>query len=287
MLRQSAHVVMGLDGGGFAEAGLNDIRVNGSLNKIVNFADLLGFFLEDADKLFADDVALLLRVGDAGQLIIESLAGIHADKVQLIGAFRSENGGYLVCLVLPEQAVIHEYTGQLVTDGLGHEHARHRGIHAAGEGKKGSSTAHFLPDLLDGLFCEIGHLPCLAASADLVHEVGQDLLSLFGVKNLRVALHAVNLPLRILKSRDGADLGLCRHMEALRALCHIVRMAHPHGGVLLYIVKQKGRNACQLHLGLAVLADRCCGHLSAQQMGDELLSVADAEHRNAKVKNLL
>ena len=44
-------------------------------------SSLLGFFLKYADKLRADDLALLLRVGNAGQLVQEAVHRVHINEV--------------------------------------------------------------------------------------------------------------------------------------------------------------------------------------------------------------
>jgi hypothetical protein len=71
--------------------------------------------LEDIDEQAADDLALLLGVGHAGQLAQEQLAGIHADHlgVQLAG----EHVHHHVAFVQAQQAVVDEHAGQLVADG--------------------------------------------------------------------------------------------------------------------------------------------------------------------------
>ena len=46
----------------------DDVRVNGPLSQEINPLQLSGFFLEYADELAADDLALLFRVGNALQL---------------------------------------------------------------------------------------------------------------------------------------------------------------------------------------------------------------------------
>ncbi len=66
---QTADVVVALDDGASPpSAGLDDVGVDGALGQKVDAADLLGLFLKDADELLADDLALLLRLGDARQL---------------------------------------------------------------------------------------------------------------------------------------------------------------------------------------------------------------------------
>src|SRR5256885_327755 len=59
---------------------LDDVRVEGPLNEEAHLAgrarlleDLTGSLLEDPDELTADDLALLLRVGDAGESVHEAV----------------------------------------------------------------------------------------------------------------------------------------------------------------------------------------------------------------------
>ncbi len=66
---QAADVVVALDDGGLAaQTALDHVGVDGALCEEIDLADLLGLFLEDADELLADDLALALRLGDTGQL---------------------------------------------------------------------------------------------------------------------------------------------------------------------------------------------------------------------------
>ena len=112
--------MVGLDHCGFtAQSALYHIGIDGSLYQEVHGTDLLRFFLEHTDELFADDLSLMLRLGYTCQLAVETLLRIHTDKVQVIITVGTEDYFYLVALVLTEQAVIYEDTGQLLADCLG------------------------------------------------------------------------------------------------------------------------------------------------------------------------
>ena len=52
---------------------------------------------------------------------------------------------HLLRLVLPEHAVVHEDAGELLADGLVHEHGGNRGIHAAGKAADRLLVSHGLP----------------------------------------------------------------------------------------------------------------------------------------------
>ena len=81
MLRKPAHIVVGLNHSRLAQAGLNHIRVNGSLDQIIHGANLLCLFFEYTDEFLTYDFTLCLRLFHALQPCIEPLLGIHTDKV--------------------------------------------------------------------------------------------------------------------------------------------------------------------------------------------------------------
>ena len=60
--------MVALDDRGVAEAGFDDVGVDRALSEKVDRADLLRLFLEHADELFADNLALALGIGDASEL---------------------------------------------------------------------------------------------------------------------------------------------------------------------------------------------------------------------------
>ena len=65
MIGQSANVMMRLDHSRFSESALNDIGIDCPLHEEIHRTDLARSLLKDADKLLADDLALLfwLRYG--------------------------------------------------------------------------------------------------------------------------------------------------------------------------------------------------------------------------------
>ena len=117
-IRQSPHIMMALDGRGVAKSAFDDIRVYSALHKIVYRADFLGHILEHTNEFLTDELALAFRLCHAFQFLVEPFLGVHADEVQLIRAIRAEHGLDLIPLILAQQAVVHEYAGQLLADGL-------------------------------------------------------------------------------------------------------------------------------------------------------------------------
>ena len=68
MIGQTAHIVVAFYKGGVAYARLNAIGVNSALSEIVNRAYFFTLVLKYAYKLLADDLALCLGFGNAGEL---------------------------------------------------------------------------------------------------------------------------------------------------------------------------------------------------------------------------
>ena len=83
IVRQTAHVVVTLDDGGVAGAGLDHVGIDGALDQIVHLADLLGLRLKDPDELLTDDLPLALRLRDPGQLAQEQVLGVGPDEVDV------------------------------------------------------------------------------------------------------------------------------------------------------------------------------------------------------------
>ena len=81
VVRQPAHIVVGLDHFSRLGAALHDIRIDGTLGQELDAVQLAGLLFKHADKFGADDFALLLGVGHAVQLAEEPFAGVHIHQV--------------------------------------------------------------------------------------------------------------------------------------------------------------------------------------------------------------
>ena len=101
-----------------------------------SFARLL---LEDADELLADDLALRLRVVDAGEPGEEALARVDVD--QLDPEALAEGLDDLLGLALAQQAVVDEDAGELLADGAVDERRGGRRVDAAGEAADHAAVA--------------------------------------------------------------------------------------------------------------------------------------------------
>ena len=75
--------------------------------------------------------------------------------------------------------MIHEHTGQAITDCSLHQRCRHCGIHATGESTNGSAfRPHLLLDLLDQLLGDVARRPGGLQAGRFRQESTQDLLAM-------------------------------------------------------------------------------------------------------------
>ena len=62
-------------------AGLDEVGVERALDQELGLDEPAGLLLEDPDELLADELALGLRVGDAGEAGEEPVAGVDVDQL--------------------------------------------------------------------------------------------------------------------------------------------------------------------------------------------------------------
>jgi hypothetical protein len=135
-----------------AAAGLDHVRVEGALDEELDLLavragggdDLACRLLEDADELAADDLALRLRVGDAGQRVEEPLLRVDDHEVDPGGGH--EVALDLLGLALPEQPVVDEDAGQLLADRPLHERRGDGRVDPAGQPAIGPLVPHLRAD---------------------------------------------------------------------------------------------------------------------------------------------
>ena len=159
--------MVGLDAG-FT---LEDVRPDGSLCKELDAVELSGFFSENIDELFADDVAFLLRVGHTGQLVEEAVCRVHIDQVGV--HLVPENLDDLLRLALSEQTVVDMYTDELLADGLDQHRCDDRGINAAREREQDFLVPDLLPESRK-LF--LNKCICQFRSGDPLHGIGSSVI---------------------------------------------------------------------------------------------------------------
>ena len=95
----------------------NHVRVESALGEEVGIGDRAGLVAKDLDEDPADDLPFFLWIGDPGQFIQESLAGIGDMQIGLEVA--GESILHFLGLTVAQQAIVDEDAGELVTDGPG------------------------------------------------------------------------------------------------------------------------------------------------------------------------
>src|SRR5699024_1632906 len=156
------------------------------------------FLFKDADKLLPDDLALAFGGFHTGQFAVETLAGVHADKVDIEPAALAKDLTDLFPLVFAKQAMIHEHAGELLADRLGQHGGAHAGVHTAGKRTEDLATADFLAQRLNGILHKRIHLPGARAAANIIHKIVQHPGAVFGVQDLGMELHTVQSAGRVL-----------------------------------------------------------------------------------------
>lgn len=154
VLGQTAHVVVGLDQLVLAVgAALDDVGEDGALGEELHLAQLLRLFLEHADELFTDDLALSFGVGDALQLVKETIRGV--DRHEVHAELILEDLLHLFELALAQQPVIDEDADEVAADRFVYERGAHRAVHAAGKPEQHLFVTDLCADGGNLLFDEI------------------------------------------------------------------------------------------------------------------------------------
>ena len=207
-------------------ARLDHVRVERALDEEADVPELAGLLLEDADELLAHDLALRLGVGHAGETRQEPLlrAHVHEGHVE-VAAERLDD---LLGLVGAHEAMVDEYAGELLADGLVDEQRGDRGVDAAGEPADDPLGADLCSNPLDLLLDHGGGRPARRRARDVVEEVLEDVLARGGVHDLRVELDGVVATAGILEGGDRRRRRRRRHLRAGRRRRDRVAVAHPH-----------------------------------------------------------
>ena len=149
-LGQAADIVVALDRhrrpAGEADA-FDHVRIERALGEEVGAADLLRFGLEHVDELGADELALRLGVGDAGEAAEEVRARVHVDQRDVVAVAEQRND--LLRLAEPHQAVVDEDAGQLIADRFVDQHRGDRAVDAARQAADHPPVADLLADVGD------------------------------------------------------------------------------------------------------------------------------------------
>ena len=243
------------------------------------WAELLGRLLEHPDEGLADGLALLLRVGDAGQHGQETVGRLHVDEVDV--ELAEERLLHLLGLPGPQEAGVDEDAGELVADRLVDQGGGHRRVDPAGQAADHGPVADLGLDGVDRLLDDRHPGPGGPGAAHVVEEGLEDLHAPGGVDHLGVELHAVDAPLGVLERRHrrrrrGGDL------EARRGPARSSRRGSSTLPVRRGRLANSSEESVTLQRRAAVLARPGAADLAAELLGDELAAVADAEHRRRR-----
>ena len=201
----------------------------------------------------------------------------------------AEQADDLFGLALAQNAAIDEDAGQLVADRLMDEERGHRRVDPARQTANDLARADLLADLSDLGGAELGHGPVARKPGDVAHEIADQLGTVRRVDDLRVELHRIDAALvigddRVRRARAGRD-----HAEAGGQRRDLVTMAHPHLMALTPRPQAVEQRAFVLDGDerLAELAAVALFDLATQLLGQRLLAVADAQHRQAAIQDRL
>src|SRR4051812_12388871 len=268
---------------------LDDVRVEGPLNEEAHLAgrarllqDLTGSLLEDPDELTADDLALLLRVGDAGESVHEAVGRVH--DLELHPGDGDEIALDLFGLARPQQAVVDEDAGQLIADGALHERGGHRRVDPAGQAADHAGVAHLRAYPFDLLVDDAAGGPVGLDAGAAYEEVDEHLLPERRVPHLGVPLQAEQPAVAVLERRDWRAGRPGDHREPLRRGLDAVAVAHPRRLLRRLAVQQDRLLRAGVHRRAAILAQAGVGDLASECLRHRLEPVADAQHRDVGVE---
>ncbi|EIT87961.1 cytosine deaminase [Parascardovia denticolens IPLA 20019] len=291
--RQTAHVMVALDvRGAGASAGLDHVRVKGPLHQELDLSpfvsglgdDVTSGFLKGADELFANDLALALRLADAFQSAQEVFRGIHGH--QLDSRRLDEIMLDLFHLPLAQEAMIHENAGQLLTDGLMDQGCSHGGIHSPGQAANHLFVTHLLANPGDLVFDDAGRIPLPGNASLIVQETLENVLPQRGVLDLRMPLDPVKFAGLVLHSSHRCAFRMGQDGEAFRCLAYGHPMTHP-GALFLRGLNEDAFGVVDISLGLAILTQGGLIHVATQLVGHHLEAIANAQNRHAGIEDLL
>ena len=271
--------MVAFDGGrrSLDRAGFDHIGVNGPLCQPPGILDLGRLGIEHVDERRPDGLAFLFRIGNPGQNLVKTLAGIYAHDVESHVLVLAQDA---LVFVLAQQAVVDKDAGEPIADGPREQHPGHRRVHASREPQHDLVLSEGLAQGCDGGLHERIGRPVLFQAGYPYQEIAQKLRAVLRVVHLGMELYAVGLL--------ALDLvGSYRHIgrgsddaETLGKLLDGVSVAHPHLEGVVEALEE-----LDLHdIGPAVLAHLTGKHLSPRTVGEVLGTVAHPEQGNTSAK---
>ncbi|CCZ84372.1 putative uncharacterized protein [Ruminococcus sp. CAG:254] len=265
-----------------AAAAFDDIRINRTLYEIVHLSDFLCFPFKCTNKFFANDFPLPFWVRYTMQLFHENILCIDPYKMDVPVCKCCFD---FIAFILPQESMVNKDTSQLVANCLREQSCCNGAINTARQCQQYLSIANLFPNLFDGSLCIVFHRPITRTSTNLIQEIMQHLLTIYGMIYFRMELYAIELLFRIFHCCYRTAGRMCRNRKAFRQLLNIVGMAHPRDCFFRQTGEQQAFRLifCQC---LAVFSGFFRGsNCSAQRICHQLAAVADAQNRNAQFKN--
>ena len=211
---------MGLHHLGCLCATLYNIGIDGTLSQEVDAVQFTGFFLKDADKLAADNLALLFGVGNVFQLGEETVCGIHIYQVSFQLLAKDFHHGFRFALT--HQPVVHVYANQLVADGFQQQSGHYGAIHTTGQCQQHLTVAHLTTYQLHLVVDEIRHVPVCLSLASIEYERFHSLLDGFHIiRKLRQLHFAQRLVMPGSHYGESCFINLGQHVDG-HPVNHIV-----------------------------------------------------------------
>ena len=271
-------------------AAFDGVGVDGALrhHPLVRIeVELRHFLVLHRQEFLADNAALGFGRSHALELREEVFAGV-AD-LEVVHAFLCEEVHNLLGFAEAHHAVIH----MQAEDFFGTQHAVqeyecHGGVHSATHEQENLAVLDLFLDAFRDERQIALHVPGLLCTGK-VHEVFKQLHAELAVRDFGVELDAENLAFGLVAIEcDGGDfavLGAGHNLVALGELRDLVAVAHPHGRCLREALQNRAVFVAHNQVGDAVFLDLARFHVTAQLLGDELVTVADAEFGHRQVQN--
>ena len=278
LLGKTAHIVVRLDRGrrSVHRARLDDVGIDRTLRQPPHVADLHGLLVEYLDEVAADDLALLLGLGNPGQVAEELRTGLDALDVETHVLVRLE---HLLELVLAQQARIDEDAVEVLADGLVQQDGGHRGIDTSRKAQHDLVIAQLLAQFAHGSLDEALRGPRLGASADACDEVLQELLAVGRMVDLGVELDTPRLLALDVKGGDAHIFRAGNDPVGVGDPRNRIAMRHPHLRGRRKVLHERILGIAHREHRASVFAARSRLHLAAEGVGQILCAVADAQQR--------
>ena len=189
LLRESTDIMMALDHLTRDIKRLNAVGIDGSLCEPFGIGNLLGLGIKHLHKVATDNLTFLFRICHTCQVGKEFLTGIDAYHIesQHLVVFH-----HLRKLILAQHTVIHEDTGQVLTNGSIQQDSCNRGVHTTGKTQDYTIRTQLCLQFCYSRIHKRGCTPLLFRTADIHHEILEQLCSLKRVEHLRMELHSPN-----------------------------------------------------------------------------------------------